>query len=118
MGMIKMVTCHYAYDNSAKGIVEHIQYLKSIGCELFDIELMNGVHGETVPRYLVVEERKRHSKWDWCKDGDLVYDFDRDAAYSLDRPDEKVSYERWCKFKASEREAGRDIGTFLGDPFK
>ena len=119
MGMIKMVTCHYAYDNSAKGIVEHIQYLKSIGCELYDIELMNtAVDDRTIPRYITIEERRRHPDWDWCKDGDLVYEFDRDTAYSTDRPDEKVSYERWCKFKASEREAGRDIGTFLGDPFK
>ena len=117
MKKIKFVTCHYAYDNSAKGIVEHIQYLKSIGCEIFDIELMNGVHGETLPRYIVAEERDGE-RWDWCNEGDIIYGFNRDDAYSINRPDEKVSYERWCIFKASEREAGRDVGTFLGDPFE
>ena len=114
MGKVKYITYHYAYDNTAKGIVEHIQYLKSTGCEIFDIELMDGVHGKMVPRYLVAEERDSR-RWDWCKDGDIVYGFDRDKAYNVNRPNEKVSYERWCEIKKT---LGENVGTFLGEPFE
>lgn len=114
---ITQVTYCYIQNFTAEAIVKAFQNFKDDNAEVIDMELMNGVYNEPIVRFMIgreIETKGFLEKEGVIKDGDIVYWFDRDNAYNLNRPNDKISYERWCKIKASDK----NVGSNFGEPWK